>query len=98
MRPKFRFLLILTLLMGTPVLMNAQEGVSRKQFEKNEARQAKEDAKAKKSKEKEDRKRHLAIQDKDTRKRLKRHQRRAERGGIGAHRDRFPGRLFNRKR
>lgn len=82
------------LLLGTPVITVAQDGITQRQQERILAKKAKEDKKAKVKKEKEDRKRHLAIQDKATRKRLKRHTRRADRGGSGQHRDGFFTRLF----
>jgi hypothetical protein len=43
---------------------------------------------------KDDRKRHLDIQDKATRKRIKRNTRRADRRGSGRHRDGFLRRTF----
>ncbi len=93
----FRWLLIFTLA-SAPVISHAQDGISQKQQEKILAKKAKEDKKAKVKKEKDDKKRHLAIQDKATRKRLKQHDRRAERGGSGRHRDGFFTRLFGRRR
>lgn len=75
-----------------------QEGISRKQQEKRLAKKEKEDRKAKVQAEKDGRKRHLSIQDKETRKRLKRHTRRADKGGSGTHRDRGGWRLIKRKR
>ena len=86
------------LLLAAPVVSFAQEGISRKQQEKNLAKKSKDDKKAKVRKEKEDRKRHLEIQDKAARKRIKRHTKRAERGGSGAHRDRGVFRVFRRSR
>jgi len=93
-----RTVVIALLLLGAPELSQAQEGISRKQQEKNLAKKEKEDKKAKARKEKADRKRHLEIQDKATRKRLKKHTKRADRSGSGAHRDGRSGGLFRRKR
>lgn len=98
MRVWLRVVMVLWVAAAAPVAGYAQDGISRKQQEKQLARKAKEEKKAKARKEKEDRKRHLSIQDKATRKRLKRHTRRADRSGSGTHRDGwFPG-LFQRKR
>ena len=91
-----RFLLVLTLL-SSPVLVRAQDGISQKQQEKNLAKKAKEDKKAAKQKVKDDRKRHLSLQDKETRKRMERNRRRADRGGSGRHRDGFFTRIFGHK-
>lgn len=93
----FRWLLIFTLT-GTPMMAHAQDGISQKEQERILAKKAKEDKKAKVKKAKDDKKRHLAIQDKATRKRLKQHDRRADRSGSGRHRDGFFTRLFSRKR
>ncbi len=90
-----RLLLTALWLVVTPALVHAQEGISRKKQEKIQAQKEKEKKKAKVKKEKDDRKRHLSIQDKETRKRIKRHTKRADRSGSGAHRDRG---LFRRKR
>lgn len=90
-----RLMVLLLVLLSAPAVL-AQEGISRKQQEKNLAKKEREDRKAKARKEKEDRKRHLSIQDKETRKRIKRHTRRADRSGTRTHRD---GRgLFHRRR
>lgn len=91
-----RLLLILVLLMGAPALGHAQDGISQKQQEKILAKKEKDEKKAKAQKEKDDRKRHLSLQDKETRKRIERNRRRAERGGPGPHRDGFLRRLFTR--
>ena len=91
-----RLLLILLLFVGAPASTHAQDGISQKQQEKILAKKAKEDKKAKAQKEKDDRKRHLSLQDKETRKRIERNRRRAERGGSGPHRDGFFRRLFTR--
>lgn len=93
----FRWLLIFTLT-GAPIMVQAQDGISQKEQERILAKKAKEDKKAKVRKAKDDKKRHLAIQDKATRKRLKQHDRRADRSGSGRHRDGFFTRLFSRKR
>jgi hypothetical protein len=90
-----RLLLMAVWLVAAPAAVQAQEGISKKKQEKIQAQKEKEKKKAKARKEKDDRKRHLSIQDKETRKRIKRHTKRADRSGSGAHRDRG---LFRRKR
>ena len=50
--------------------------------------------KEKAKKERKDRRRHLSIQDKAARKRIKRHTKRADRRGSGHHRDGFFRRTF----
>lgn len=91
-----RLLLILALAVAPTVSNMAQDGISQKEQEKILAKKAKEDKKAKAQKEKDDRKRHLSLQDKQTRKRIERNRRRAERGGPGPHRDGFFRRIFTR--
>lgn len=98
MFPLLRRLLLLAMLAAVPAASYAQAGISQKQQEKILAKKAKEDKKAKKQKEKADRKRHLSIQDKATRKRLKKHTKRADRRGSGAHRDGGLRGLFQRSR
>ncbi len=90
--------IMLVSLLSLPNNSVAQDGISRKKQEKILAKKESEDKKAAKRKEKEDRKHHLSIQDKETRKRLKRHTKRANRGGSGPHRDSFLDGLFRRKR
>ncbi|HOZ40121.1 MAG TPA: hypothetical protein PLL25_04905 [Flavobacteriales bacterium] len=95
MRSKFLPVALLSAMLAlAPGFTHAQEGITKKQAEKNLAHKAKEEKKAKKEKVKEDRKRHLSIQDKATRKRIKRNMKRAERGGQGKHRDGFFRRVF----
>lgn len=91
-------LVVIVSIAAWPSDMMAQEGISRKKQEKILAKKEKDDVKAAKRKEKEDWKRHLSIQDKDTRKRLKRHTKRADRRGSGPHRDGFLNGIFHRKR
>ncbi len=93
-----RLLLLCIVLLGMSGVSAAQDGISKKQQEKNMARKGKEDKKARVKKEKDDRKRHLSIQDKETRKRIKRNAKRADRGGPGQHRDGFFQRTFSRRR
>ncbi|MEZ4757211.1 MAG: hypothetical protein R2817_10330 [Flavobacteriales bacterium] len=97
MYERLRTLLMVLLLLALPTVHGvAQDGITRKQAEKNLARKAKEERKAKARKVKDDRKRHLEIQDKATRKRIKRHTRRADKRGSGRHRDGFLRRTFGR--
>lgn len=91
-----RLLLVLALATVPPLITRAQDGISQKEQEKILAKKAKEDKKARAQKEKDDRKRHLSLQDKETRKRIERNRRRAERGGPGRHRDGFFRRIFTR--
>lgn len=93
-----RTVLCIILLFSMAGASMAQDGISKKQQEKNLAKKGKDDKKAKVKKEKDDRKRHLSIQDKDTRKRIKRNTKRADRGGPGPHRDGFFQRTFGRRR
>jgi len=93
-----RLLLCAIVLLGMSGAAMAQDGISKKQQEKNLAKKGKDDKKAKVKKEKDDRKRHLSIQDKETRKRIKRNAKRADRGGPGRHRDGFFQRTFGRRR
>jgi Flp pilus assembly protein TadB len=95
--------LLRTLLLVLPLLLVApdgfgQEGVSRKKQEKIQAAKAKQEKKDLKKKERDDRNRHLSIQDKPTRKRVKHNTKRADKHGSGRHRDGFLHRLFTRKR
>jgi Ni/Co efflux regulator RcnB len=92
---RLRTLLMVLLLACAPAATAvAQDGISKKQAEKNLARKARDDRKAKARKVKDDRKRHLEIQDKATRKRIKRNTRRADKRGSGSHRDGFLRRMF----
>lgn len=99
LRRLFRWSVFSALIFLAPVSLRAQdEGISRRKQEKNLARKAKEEKKAKVKQEKADKEHHLGIQDKETRKRIKRHTRRAEKRGSGQHRDGFFSRVFVRRR
>lgn len=98
LRKLLSFGLLFASLLAAPQVVMAQEGISKKQQEKIQAKKAKEDKKAKARKEKDDRNRHLSIQDKETRKRIKRNTKRADRNGMHTHRDPWPGRWFTRRR
>lgn len=87
-------LLALFATVATPVEVAAQDGISRKKQERIQASKAKKEKKEKAKQERYDRRRHLSVQDKATRKRLKRHTKRADRRGSGAHRDGFFRRTF----
>lgn len=89
-------LLLLITLLCAPTDTFAQEGISRKKQEKALAKDAKKEKKTKAKQEKHDRKRHLSLQDKAARKRIKRHTKRADRGGSGTHRDGFFRRTFGK--
>jgi len=88
-------LLVITML-GAPLHSFAQEGISRKKQEKTLAKEGKKEKKTKAKQERKDRKRHLSIQDKAARKRIKRHGKRADRGGSGKHREGFFRRIFSK--
>jgi choline-glycine betaine transporter len=94
-RPHVPLLIILLVMVCAPVETMGQEGITRKQQERNLEKKAKEEKKAAKVKAKEDRKRQLEIQDKATRKRLKRNFKHAERKGGGGGPRRGP---FTRRR
>lgn len=87
--------LVLLALSAAPVHLVAQDaGISRKKQEKLLEKKAKDEKKQKAEKEKVDRKRHLSLQDKATRKRMKRNTKRADRSGSDPHRDGFFRRTF----
>jgi Flp pilus assembly protein TadB len=98
MRRLLRFLLLAGLLAGVPTMVHAQDGISKKEQERIQSKKAKEEKKAEKVREKEGKKRHLDIQSKDTRKRIKKNTKRADRHGSNRHRDGLFSRLFSRKR
>lgn len=75
-------LLLAALCAAAPQAARAQEeGISQRQQERIQARKAKEKKKEQARQDKENRKRHLSIQDKAARKRIKRNLKRAEPGG-----------------
>ncbi|QQR85194.1 MAG: hypothetical protein IPJ76_11265 [Flavobacteriales bacterium] len=92
-----RILVLIALLGGGALAGYAQEGISKKEAEKMQARKEKDEKKAAKKAEKEKQKRHLGIQDKATRKRIKQHTKRAGKHGTNMHRDPFFVRLFGRR-
>lgn len=90
-----RVLLMGLALLAAPDMALAQDGgISRKKQEKTLQKKARQDKKQKVKQEKRDRKRHLSLQDKATRKRLKKHGKRADRNGSNSHRDSFFQRIF----
>lgn len=98
MRRKLLHLLaVLLLLFAAAPVLHAQEGISKQKQEKIQARKKKDDKKDVKREEKRLYKQHLENQDKATRKRMKRHKRRAEKQGNTGHRDPFLRRLFGAK-
>ncbi|MBK8226048.1 MAG: hypothetical protein IPK70_02585 [Flavobacteriales bacterium] len=99
MRPVlFRSIILVLTLSGATAVRAQDEGISQRKQEKILAQKAKEEKKEKAKQDKENRKRHLGLQDKGTQKRMKKHARRADRHGPGRHRDPWPARLFRRKR
>lgn len=92
---RWSILLVATLaLVATPLASQAQDGISRKKQEKVLAKKAKQEKKEKAKQERFDRRRHLSLQDKAARKRLRRHTKRADRKGSGVHQDGFFRRTF----
>lgn len=93
-----RILLLAAASMG-PLMSQAQEeGISQRKQEKILAKKEREEKKQKIKQDKENREHHLNLQDKATRKRMKKHGKRADRHGSGAHRDGILSRMFRRKR
>ncbi len=87
--------LVFLSLISMPAQLAAQDaGIPRKKQEKLLEKKAKADKKQQAKQEKEDRKRHLSVQDKATRKRIKRNTKRADRGGSDRHKDGFFQRTF----
>lgn len=91
-------ILLVAMLAAASLPTSAQEGISQKKQEKILSQKAKDDKKAKVKQGKADRQRHLDIQDKAARKRMKRHFKRAERKGSGSHKDGWLRGLFQRSR
>ena len=101
-----RTLFLLFALVSAPVLLHAQEaegdggksaGMSKKQQEKHLAKKERKDKKSLAKEEKRIYKLHREHQDKATRKRMKRNERRAGKYGQNGHRDPFLRRLFGSK-
>ncbi len=89
-------LLLLCLMAGAPLAARAQDGIGQKEAERMQARKEKEERKQLARQKREDLRHHMKIQDKATRKRLRRHTRRADRRGSGLHRDSWFRRTFTR--
>ena len=90
-------LVVIPMLIAFPPAQ-AQEGISKRKQEKIQKDKEKKEKKEMVEREKKGKKRHLSIQDKETRKRIKKHTKRADRRGTRTHRDGFFSRLFSRKR
>lgn len=90
------FTLFLLVCAAAPIV-HAQEGISKKKQDKIQRDKKKNDAKEVRKEEKRIAKKHLSNQDKATRKRMKRHKRRADKQGNAGHRDPFMRRLFGTK-
>ena len=97
--PKLIRILVLVLLasVAAPMVAHAQEGISKQKQEKLLAKKKRDDVKEVRKEEKRIAKKHLENQDKATRKRMKRHKRRADKQGNAGHRDPFLRRLFGSK-
>jgi hypothetical protein len=98
MKSMLRVGMMLLVLAWSLPAVHGQEGISRKQQEKNLAKKAKEEKKETIRREKEGKKRHLELQDKATRKRMKKNTKRADRKGSDGHGSGRSGGLFRRKR
>ena len=83
-------------LLGAQPAMAQDGGISKKQMEKKLAKQKQEDKKSQKKAEKQNRARHLKIQDKPTRKRIKRNTRLTKKTGQTGHRKPFYQRWFTK--
>lgn len=93
-----RVLLAVMAAAGPAAAMAQEEGISQRKQEKILAKKEREENKEKAKQDKENKARHLSLQDKAARKRMKQHAKRADRHGSGTHRDGFFTRLFRRKR
>ena len=98
MKHLLRILLLIVPLMLAAPHVSAQEGISKRKQEKIQKDKEKKEKKEMVEREKKGKKRHLDIQDKETRKRIKKHTKRGDRRGTRTHRDGFFSRLFRRKR
>jgi hypothetical protein len=87
--------LLLLAFAAAPTTAHAQAGAGPDQVNPISAKQKQKRSKAIRKEEKRLNKQHLAHQDKATRKRMKRHQRRADKQGNTGHRDPFLRRLFH---
>ncbi|HQV39607.1 MAG: hypothetical protein IPO60_04850 [Flavobacteriales bacterium] len=92
-----RLITVLLLVLAAAPVVHAQEGISKKKQDKIQRDKKKNDVKEVKKEEKRIAKKHLANQGKATRKRMKRHKRRADKQGNSGHRDPFLRRLFGSK-
>jgi len=92
-----RALLLVALAYAAAPPVRAQEGIGKEEQEKIQGKRKKNDAKEVRKEEKRLYKQHLANQDKATRKRMKRHKRRADQQGNTGHREPFLRRLFGPK-
>ena len=91
-------LLALALVSMSELSAQGDKGITQKQQEKILVKKAKEDAKAKAKADREAKRRHLNIQSKETRRRIRKNTKRADRKGTGAHRDPFYKRWFKARR
>ena len=96
-RRLLQLITVLVLALSVAPAVHAQAGISKEKQEKNLRKKEQNDVKEVRKEEKRIAKKHLSNQDKATRKRMKRHNRRADKGGKGRHQDSFLHRLFGRK-
>jgi hypothetical protein len=97
MRKPHPVVLVLLLALFPTWVMGQEKGISREKQEKELAKKENDEAKAQAKAEKELLKRHVSLQDKETRKRMRKHGKRAETHGSRPHRDPFFTRLLRRK-
>jgi hypothetical protein len=91
------FVLLLVAFAAAPAVAHAQTDAGPDQVNPMSAKAKQARSKAIRKEEKRMNKQHLAHQDKATRKRMKQHQRRADKQGNSGHRDPFLRRLFHGK-
>jgi len=96
-RRSLYLLLLLLAFVAAPRVAHAQADAGPDQVNPMSAKDKQARSKAIKKEEKRMNKQHLANQDKATRKRMKQHQRRADKQGNTGHRDPFLRRLFHSK-
>ena len=95
---KVTMLLVIMVCASTTTYAQGDKGITEKQALKMQAKKDKEKAKAKKKSDRDARRRHLSIQSKDVRKRLRKNTKRADRKGSGRHVDPFYKRWFKSRK
>lgn len=95
---KVTMLLLVLVCASATTYAQGDKGITEKQALKMQAKKDKEKAKAKKKADRDARKRHLSIQSKDVRKRMRKNTNRANRKGSGRHVDPFYKRWFKSRK